>query len=335
MKRTLLLALGLLLLIGLVVFFSQRESAAEKAADNYEGSFAVENVDDIGKIVLEHRADATYTLTRDKDGWLINNQYRARMSSVTPLLDALSQVSVRYIPSDKAHANVMENIDGTWIHAEIYDRAGNKMKAYRIGGVTPDERGTYMIMDGSKQPFVVHLPAWDGAIRTRFALEVNEWRDRRFMNLKADDIASLSVEYPQQKSQSFSLERTGSGFALAPLNPGLREYSKDYRNGTAEAFLKALTEAACEGYENQYPGRDSIRSLSPFCDMQIKLKDESQVQVRIWPKGPVVYTLNAPPVHRLFVERSPGDFVLVQFEVIKGVFCGYDFFTGNEIPLIF
>jgi hypothetical protein len=48
-----------------------------------------------------------------------------------------------------------------------------------------------------------------------------------------------------------------------------------------------------------------------------------------------VYTQFSPPVHRLFIERVPGDFVLAQFEVIKGMLRGYDFFTGIETELIF
>jgi hypothetical protein len=48
-----------------------------------------------------------------------------------------------------------------------------------------------------------------------------------------------------------------------------------------------------------------------------------------------VYTQFSPPVHRLFIERVQGDFVLAQFEVIKGMLRGYDFFAGIETELIF
>ncbi len=336
MNRTLFLALLLVLLIGGIAFFAWRKTAKADDADHYEGNFAIANVDDIGKIIISHRASNAYTLTRDRDGWMINDSHRARMSSVTPLLDAMRMVQIRYIPTEKAYANVMENIEGTWLHAEIFDRNGKKMKSYRVGGVTPDERGTYMIMDGSKQPFVVHIPSWDGALRSRYTLELTDWRDRQFMNLKADDITSVTVEYPQQKSQSFKLDRTGSGFTLSPVYPELRDYPKTYRDGTAESFLTALTEAACEGFENQYPLKDSIRSLIPFCKMQIKLTDDKpQVDVSIWPKGIPVYTEFSPPVHRLFIERTPGDFVLVQFDVVKGMLRGYDFFAGIESTLVF
>lgn len=337
MNKTLLLGLLLAALIGTIAFFAWKKSDQATDAANYEGNFAIENIDGIGKIILSHRNGNTYVLTRDGDGWKVNESYQARMSSVTPLLDAIRMVQIRYIPADKAIPNVMDNIDGTWIHAELLDRSGSKMKSYRIGGVTTDERGTYMIMDGSKQPFVVHIPSWDGALRTRYALEIADWRDRHFMNLNPDDVASVTVEYPQQKSQSFKLERSGSEFSLSPLFPELRHYPDTYRAGTGEAFLKALSEAACEGFENQYPLKDSIRNLIPFCRMQIGLRDEKPpVELRIWPKGAPVYTANSPPVHRLFVERSPGDFVLVQFDVIKGMLRGYDFFTGiEESTLVF
>jgi len=335
MKRTLFLSLLLLLLVGVIVFLSKRQSAKSLALDDYEGNFAIGSTDEIAKIVLKHRAGPTYTLTRARDGWMINDQYRARMSSVEPLLSALHGVRIRYIPADAAVGNVRENIEGTYVHVDVYDRAGDKMKSYRVGGVTPDERGTYVMMDGSNQPFVVHIPSWDGALRTRFTLMFEDWRDRRFVDLDPAQIRSVKVEYPKQKSQSFNLSRSGSGFVLAPVYPEMREYPRTYRNGTAEAFLKALSEAACEGFENQYARKDSIRNLTPFCAIEVYLDGDKKVELKIWAKGTPVYTQFSPPVHRLFVERIPGDFVLAQFEVIKGVLRGYDFFTGVETELIF
>jgi len=70
--------------------------------------------------------------------------------------------------------------------------------------------------------------------------------------------------------------------------------------------------------------------------MQITLGENSApVDLRIWPKGVPVYTADSPPVHRLFIDKKPGDFVLVQYSVIKGMLRGYDFFTGNESNLVF
>jgi hypothetical protein len=155
------------------------------------------------------------------------------------------------------------------------------------------------------------------------------------MDLDPNEVQSVKVEYPQQKSQSFALDRKGGGFALTPLFPELRDYPTGYRNGTGEAFLNAVAEAACEGFENQYPLKDSIRALVPFCHMQLILKDDRKVEVKIWPKGAPVYTANSPPVHRLFIQRIPGDFVLAQYDVIKGMLRGYDFFTGGESNLVF
>jgi hypothetical protein len=335
MKRTLFLSLFLLLLVGVIVYLAKRQTAKTNALDSYEGNFAIEDIQAVSKVVIKHRAGPTYTLTKDRDGWKINNAYPARMSTVEPLLGALREMRIRYIPGDAAVKNVLENIEGTYVHVEVYDRANQKLKSFRVGGVTPDERGTYVLMDGSEQPFVVHIPSWDGALRTRFTPGLEDWRDRRFMTLKAEDIKSVKVEYPKQKSQSFNLERSGSGFILSPVYSDLRDYPKAYRSGTAEAFLKAISEAACEGYENQYARKDSIQSLTPFCTMEIGLVNNEQVEILIWPKGAPVYTQYSPPVHRLFIERKPGDFVLAQFEVIKGMLRGYDFFTGIETELVF
>jgi hypothetical protein len=191
-------------------------------------------------------------------------------------------------------------------------------------------------MDGASQPFVVHIPAWDGALRARFTLSLDDWRDRKFMGLRPEEIVTVTVNYPRQQSQSFRLERSTLGFDMEPLFPEMRSTTGAYRKGTGEAFLNALAGAACEGYENGYPLKDSIRAMVPFCEMLIGTRNaQEDIAVRIWPKGTPVYTQYSPPVHRLFIERTPGDFVLAQFEVVKGMLRGYDFFTGQETQLIF
>ena len=95
------------------------------------------------------------------------------------------------------------------IKVEIYDLQGKAMKTYYIGGITNDEHGTIMIMEGSEQPYVMHVPSFIGSLRVRYLVKEDEWRDRAVFNEKPEEVQEIKVEYPQQKSESFILEKTG------------------------------------------------------------------------------------------------------------------------------
>ena len=63
---------------------------------------------------------------------------------------------------------MVKSLASEGIKVELYDRKGEKIKAYYVGGATPDERGTYMIMENAEEPYVAHIPSWEGNLRFRF-----------------------------------------------------------------------------------------------------------------------------------------------------------------------
>ena len=157
------------------------------------------------------------------------------------------------------------------------------------------------------------------------------------MTIRPEEVTRVVVEYPRQKSQSFIFEPTGRGTNVRPLYPNLRTYSVQYLKGTADLYLRALTSMACESYETGFAAMDSIRNLQPFSRIAIETNDSTRnVLLNLYPKGPLISSEFSPPVHRMFIDMIPGDFLLVQYSVIKGMLRGYDFFfEGDGQELIF
>jgi hypothetical protein len=338
MRRTILLIVLLLVVVVGGYLLSKQERAPEHSYDAKEGDFAVRDIDKVARIVLTHGREAEYTLRKTSEGWLVNDMYRARMSSLEPLLEVIKLVSIRYIPPKAAEEHITWDIAAHGIQVDIYDAAGNLLKAYYVGGSTSDERGTHMRMVGSSQPFVMHVPTMDGSIRPRFSLNLDDWRDRHFLNIDPDDIVQVTVEYPRQKSQSFVLEKARSSYGVKPLYPALRSYPAEYRQGTGEEYLRALTGVACESYLSNYEKVDSIRSMVPVTRILITRRDTSRnVHLNLYPRGEIVHSEFAGPIHRLFVDMQPeGQLVGAQYNVIKGIFRGYDyFFAGKDQEIIF
>lgn len=338
MRRTIFLIILLLAVVAGGYLLSKQEEVTEQSYDAYEGDFAVKDIKQVARIVLTHGREAQYTLRKTSAGWMLNDRYQARMSSVEPLLEAIRLVDIRYIPPKAAEEHITWDIAAHGIQVEIFDGQDNLLKAYYVGGSTSDERGTHIRMVGSSQAFVVDLPTMDGSIRPRFTLGFDDWRDRHFLNIAPEDIRTVTVEYPRQKSQSFILSQDGNDYDVAPLFPALRAYPDTYRPGTGDEYIRALTTVACESYMSAYDKQDSIRSLVPVTRIHMAHRDTTRnVLLNIYPRGEIVRTEFTGPIHRLFVDLQPtGQLMGAQYDVIKGIFRGYDyFFEGTDEEIFF
>ena len=127
--------------------------------------FPVRNTDEIGKIFIADRKGETALLERKKDQWIYNGKYPARPTAISLLLETISKINVLTIPSERAVPGMVKEIAADGVKVEIYDRKGKALKTYYIGGITSDQHGTIMIMEGSEQPYVMHIPSFVGQLR--------------------------------------------------------------------------------------------------------------------------------------------------------------------------
>jgi hypothetical protein len=337
MKRTIVLLAVLLGVIAIGVILGTRQKDSSKSFEDYEGDFSIEQIDDIARIVIQNGRKYMVDLTKTSSGWMVDGKYKARMASVTPLLDAIHGLEVKYIPPKAAEEFIRWDIAANGIQVDAYSNDGDLVKSYFIAGANKDESGTHALMNGATQPFVVYLPTTSGSVRARFELQPHDWRDRHFLGIKSDDIKSVEVEYHRQKSQSFKITRDGEGFTVDALHPELKSGDVSYRQGSAETYLYSVSNLACESFKNDYVGIDSIRNLTPVSTLKVDLINGSEpFEIDVYPAGKPVQSEFTGPLHRLFLDVQPGDFVGAQYHVIKGILKGYDFFrNGPEQEIMY
>ncbi len=336
MKKTLLLAV-LFLVLGGGAWYALRTKATQTTTfQSPDMEFAVKNTGDIGKIFIADRSNRTATLELKDGVWMYNGTWKARPTAVQTLLQTIEKVTVLSTSTQAAQEHMVKTLASEGIKVEIYDKKGAKMKCYYIGGVTNDEKGTYMILENSEQPYVVHVPSFIGQLRVRYFLGDDSWRDRTVFGEKPEQIRSITVEYPQRKNESFRMEKVKEGeyqvlpyFSTTPPNPNPR------RKGFAEGYLLQFEQLTAEAFENQFQMRDSISALVSFAVMTLKRDNGETRQVRYWP----VEIKQMPETKALFVERyfaetDQKDFMLVQHQVFGGVFKPYNFFFEGAKPRV-
>lgn len=336
MKRTLLLAI-LFLALGGGAWYALNKKSQSGSLNSPDMNFAVTNTGDIYKIFLADRNGRTATLDRKEDYWLYNGKARARATAVSTLLETIAHVNVWYVPPKAAEQSMIKSLASEGIKVEIYDKSNKLLKSYYVGGVTNDEHGTFMMMEGAQQPYVVHDPSFIGQLRVRYLLGDDEWMDRIIFREKPDEIQSVTVEYPQRKSESFRLEKVGEAeYSVKPFYSTTTVIKQPLRKGVPEAYLLGFEKLGAEGFETDHPDRDSVVNLVPFTIVTVKKSNGEEKQVRFWPVEIQQTREGMPYVHRYFAEVDRRDFLLIQEMVFAPIFRGYSFFfestPGSRLP---
>ncbi|MBU6343340.1 MAG: DUF4340 domain-containing protein [Bacteroidetes bacterium] len=329
MKRTLLLA-ALFVLLGAGAWYAIVQNKQKTSVKtSWDMDFGVTDPSIISKIFIADRTGQTATLERKDGYWLYNGKAKARPTAIQTLLETIAQVRVEFAPTETAKPHLIKALAGEGIKVELYNKSNELFKCYYVGDVTTDERGTYMIMDKSENPYVVQVPSFIGQIRVRYLLGDDNWMDRSVFSEKPEEINSVSVEYPQQKSQSFRvLKNEDGGYTVTPFYSTTTPIKAPLRKGVPEAFLLQFERLTAEGFETTNPVRDSVENLVPFAIVTVQNQKGTETKAKFWP----LEVERDPTTGQIFVVRyftdvnNGSQFMLTQHHVFGPIFRGYPFF---------
>ncbi|MCP9235063.1 DUF4340 domain-containing protein [Lewinella sp. JB7] len=283
MKRTLIL-LTAVILLGTIAWYTTTPANTEPPADDRD--FAYPRVQEIHRIYVADRNGREAELTRGgPTGWMYGGKHPANENVMKNLLQAIGHMEVQSLPTSKAIPNLVRNLAGGGILVRLFDRGDNKLRGYYIGGGANGELGTAAIMEGSDNPYIVHLPMWTGNLRHRFNLRDDEWRSKRLFAVDPARVEYLSIDYPQQRAESFRMQRDANGaFRVTPLyDIGLTE--KAVSRGTAEGVLSRYEDYYISRYENgDEASIRKAREAVPFAVIRLKERDREEQLMSVFPR---------------------------------------------------
>ncbi|MBV6474123.1 MAG: hypothetical protein JPMHGGIA_02426 [Saprospiraceae bacterium] len=295
-----------------------------------ERAFAVERVEDIRQIVLNNPVGDSIFLEKTGDAWLVNGRYKAFPNAVTNLLQTLTSVRMQSIPPKSYIKTIFEGMRGSGIRVMLFDKNSRILKDYIVGGSTLREDGNFFLMDGSRQPYIVGIPNFVGNVRERYDLSLNDWRDRSVIDVDPERIESFSIEYPYHPEHSFGMiKKENRFFVHDPVQGGSEGGPLSEKR--VRDFLESLPDAGAEGIQNNNPNREKIVALSPYCRIAIREAGKNQaLELSFYPiatdtSGNAVIAENHGQLpdttfFRLHAQRSDGDFLLVQYPVVRHLF---------------
>ena len=300
-----------ILLTAWFIYKQYQKGKAPDLAEEYR--YAISNINDIAKIRINYRLmDPDITLEKVNGFWQLNNKYRARRDAIENLLKVIRGIELQYIPTPAARTNMIRDLATTGTKVEILDRQDHLLKSYFIGGSTPDERGTFIIMNGSQSPAVVTMTGFEGTIRPYFMMPEKDWRDRMIYTEDYNQLQEVIIEYPDRMESSFAIRRQQRGFAVFPLSDQINTLDRKPRKGAIEAYLQNYKSIGAEAIVDAEVVRENLEGRQPFARILIRRNDQSEYQTAFYPLILEESSSMNQQIERFHLIDSEGDVFLVQ-----------------------
>lgn len=285
MKKYLPYLLIIILLGGATGWFIWHKTRGVGSLD--EKLLAIDNANDITKVVLTCSDKRQIELTKPEGQWMVNGKYPARQELLENLFGVLTKIRVLCPVARAAHDNVIKMMMNYNVKVEVWTgKDKDPVKTYYIGGPTPDEQGTYTLYeeDGkiAERPYITYIPNYRGYLTPNFNTDLETWRSKLLFNYKPEDVKSISVEYPGDEKNSFTITRlTADSFDLEPADPKFAKHDV-YQQKYIRQYISFFAPISIESFDNSYSHKDSMMQTVPICVMQITDKNNQVNKVRIF-----------------------------------------------------
>lgn len=318
MKRILIIAMVIIGLLGVAIYVTNK--GGNSTLNSQLSDFAVEDTAAVSKIFLADKNNNTITLTKTESGWMVNETYEARKEAVTVLLETLKRIKVRAPVSRSSFENIVKGIAGNSVKVEIYKSSNTPDKVFYVGGPNPDHTGSYMLMEGSNVPFLMHIEGFRGYLTPRFFTNLNEWRNNAIFALNPNQINSIELDYPLNPDLSWILKKDEGGFFTLWEKQNKQQVS-NIDSAYLARYIKRYETVYYEGIEETKPKSfiDSIKASTPVQVYKVTDVNGKVNEVKVYPKpaapGAEDYDGNSIDydLDRIYGWVNENDFTVIQY----------------------
>jgi hypothetical protein len=332
-KLTPILVVILALTAGYFYFSNQRSTLKKELKD-----FAVKDTAAVSRIFMADNFGNKVKLDRmNEDSWLVNDKYEVRRDAIDLLLKTMYRLEVKSPVAKAAFETVVKNMAGNATKVEVFMGKDKPAKVFYVGGATKDNFGTYMMMDNSSVPFIMHIPGFYGYLSSRFFTEEKDWKTTLLFRYSPGEIDKIEMSYVDHPDQSFVVENLSKN---APVMRTLKDGKiiDNVDTAAVKYFASNFSKVHFEFYANDIAQetKDSIIANCPKFNIQITdskgVKNVFRAFKKPVPDGSTdMEGRNIRiDVDRMYGLTSSGDFVIIQHYVFDPLTPRIEFFLKEE-----
>jgi hypothetical protein len=131
------------------------------------------------------------TLLREGGRWMLTSprRYPADENAVTAAVGASSRLELRSLVSSNPEKRELFQVDSSGTLVRLFDH-GTERAAFRVGKAGSSYTGTYVRLEGSDDVYLA-----DGIITHLFNGKPEQWRDKRILTAKKEEIQTVGFRY--------------------------------------------------------------------------------------------------------------------------------------------
>ncbi len=341
MKKSSVITIIILLALAIAAIVVYRNKGKNSTIDKEASDFGLKDTASVDKIFMADKEGKNVLLERRPEGWVVNGKFPARPDAIETLLYTIRMVEVKSPVSKAGRETAIKFMAGKSVKIEIYAK-GKKVKQYYVGHPTQDHTGTYMLMsdpetgENFKDPFITHIPGFNGYLTTRYFIEESDWRGRLMINFRPPQIKQIKLDLHEIPDSSFVIDlfsmqrfglRNGKGQQLPFSEEKLKQYIAYFQNVNCEYVLDKTEHLV-----------DSLaKSGVPFATLTVTDRNNKQNVTQFFHKFPVASKNEQYGVDykydpdRLFVRYNEGkDYGVAQYYVFGKMLQTYRYFIPEK-----
>jgi hypothetical protein len=244
--------------------------------------FAVKDTASIDRIFMADRQGGKITLERKSPGsWIANHKFEARQDGINSILTTVASLEVKSPVGKNLYNNTMKLLSSNSVKVELYTK-DELLKTFYVGHSTMDNLGTFMYLEGSTVPFIMHIPGFNGYLSPRFFTNENLWKKKSFFVYGPGQIRSITVTDFHSADSSFHVQRRADSAFVVLTGTG-KEVEPLQREKVA-LFLSVFQNVAYEKVEDRMRSsmRDSINEAGPFKKIAVLSTDGNMKELLLY-----------------------------------------------------
>lgn len=283
-KKTIVLLASLLLVV--VIYFVLRRNTGNTLTGS-DRNFEFASTDQIDKVFIVNKQTRDYVLLKKtgRNEWSVNDSFKANVYQLDILFETFRKIRVKRPASKHEINHIKKTIALSGTKVEIYEK-GSLSKVFYVGGNTSDEMGTFFLMENAKEPYVCHIPGFNGYLNARFYTKTEAWRSKSIFKLKDNEIKTVDLKWAEMPAESFSINNEGK-------EPELQIGGQSQANNTGinlnslKSYLKLWENLSFEGFPIDLDAGDidSIARTAPLLTIRVADKYSNITELRIHKKG--------------------------------------------------
>ena len=242
--------------IALLVWQQQKNTLESVNSD-----FTIKKIDEIEQIYFADRYGNEVQLNKLDEQWLVNGMYNIRNEALETLFSTLEKMKIKHPVSENMHNSVIKTLATEGVKVELYTQNKELYKTFYVGGETSDFLGTYMMIEGAKKAYVLHIPGFNGFLSPRFNIDGRRisrdlWRNRKIF--EESKIDSIKLNYNESPSKNFTLDAMNCRIHYG------NNQKQQIDSVSCADYITKIHEINCEGFANDLYKRDSLIASPAF-----------------------------------------------------------------------